>query len=261
MPLLLCQIYIGTVTDPYQPLEQKYQLTRGMLDILMHYPVSVSILTKSSLVLRDCDLLLQLQDVDVNFTINTLDEEWKARVEPHSSSIQERLETAKILAKNGIKVNAMLGPFWPVFTDVEALFKKFKEAGMQHVFSESFNTSSGNFTQVEEVLKRFYPNQKQNFKSLLFDRRKFDQFYFKRAKTAPQCGVDEAITTRAKHATWANQKTASLCSSDFYTKASLAIANACEKYQIPSTVYFLRAKYSGREQKKIHERQAHGDSF
>ncbi|MFH1173016.1 MAG: radical SAM protein [bacterium] len=66
------RIIIGTVTDPYQPVEKKYEITRGILTVLANCPNPVSILTKSDLVLRDLDLLKKIKKVDVNFTINTL---------------------------------------------------------------------------------------------------------------------------------------------------------------------------------------------
>ena len=84
-------IYIGTVTDPYQQAEKKYKLTRKILEELVDYPTSVSILTKSDLILRDLDLIKKFKKIDVNFTFNTLDEQWRKRVEPNSSTSKERL--------------------------------------------------------------------------------------------------------------------------------------------------------------------------
>lgn len=140
------QIFIGTVTDPYQPLEEKYQLTKKVLDVLKDFPVSVSIMTKSALVLRDLALLKRIKNIDVNFTINSLDEQWKKRVEPNSSSVSERLAAAKKLAAEGVPVFVMMGPYWPFFTDPEALLAKFKEVNISRVFTESFNTVGGNWT-------------------------------------------------------------------------------------------------------------------
>lgn len=171
------QIYIGTVTDPYQPSEEKYKLTRKILEVLTNYNNPVSILTKSDLVLRDIDLLKRIKKLDVNFTINSLDEKWKKLVEPNSPTVERRLEAIKKLAKEGIPSFAMVGPYWPIFTDPEALFKKFNEAGVKHVFTESFNTTGGNWVEVEEVLKENYPKLLPAIKEILFDERKFYEFY------------------------------------------------------------------------------------
>lgn len=173
------RIFIGTVTDPYQPIEKKYKLTRSLLQVLINYNNPVSILTKSDLVLRDIDLLKKMKDVDVNFTITTLDEKWKKLVEPNSSLIKQRLKAMEKLTNQDITVLAMMGPYWPVFTDPEALFKEFKKVGVCHIFTESFNTVGGNWTGVEKVLKKNYPKLLPGIQETFFDKRKFYEFYDK----------------------------------------------------------------------------------
>lgn len=171
------RIYIGTVTDPYQLIEAKYKLTRSILKVLLNHQNPVSILTKSDMVLRDIDLLKKLKDVDVNLTITTLDEKWKKFVEPYSPTVKQRLWAMKKLTNEGITVFAMMGPYWPIFTDPEALFKEFKKAGVSHVFSESFNTIGGNWTGVANVLREHYPQLFLKMHQTMFDKRKFDEFY------------------------------------------------------------------------------------
>lgn len=171
------QIYIGTVTDPYQPVEERYGLMRKVLEVLIDYSNPVSILTKSDLVLRDIDLFKKFKKIDINFTINTFDEKWKSFTEPNSSTIKQRLAAIGELTKNGINVFTMMGPYWPIFTDPEALFKKFKEAGVSKIFSESFNTVGGNWTGVEDVLLKHYPKLLPQMKKILFDKNEFYKFY------------------------------------------------------------------------------------
>jgi len=171
------QIYIGTVTDPYQPIEQKYKLTRGILEVLMNHENPVSILTKSDLVPRDIDLLKQFKEVDVNFTVNTLDERWKKLVEPNSTTINQRLKAMKILTKEGVTVLAMMGPYWPAFTDPAALFKEFKAAGVGQVFTESFNTTGENWFGVRLMLKKYYPALLPQIQEIFFNKGKFYEFY------------------------------------------------------------------------------------
>ncbi|MFH1648266.1 MAG: radical SAM protein [Patescibacteria group bacterium] len=170
-------IFIGTVTDPYQPLEEKYKLTRKLLEILLPYNAPVSILTKSDLVLRDLDLLKKFKSIEVNFTINTLDEKWKKYTEPNSSSVEERLQAAKKLSEENIPVYAMVGPYWPEFTNPDELFKRFKEVGIRKVFSESFNTNGDNFIGVKKVLKENYLDLLSKFEEILFDNVFFEDFY------------------------------------------------------------------------------------
>lgn len=180
------RIYIGTVTDPYQPLEEKHELMRGVLEVLTSHKNPVSILTKSDLILRDLDLLKQLKGADVNFTINTLDAKWQKLVEPNSSTAKERLRAARKLVGAGIEVSAMIGPYWPIFTDPEALFKEFKEVGICHVFTESFNTIGGNFVGVERVLRKHYPQHSRYIKETLFNKDKFHVFYEEAAEKIRQ---------------------------------------------------------------------------
>lgn len=171
------KIYIGTVTDPYQPAEKKYGLTRSILQILVDYDNPISILTKSDLVLRDIDLLKKFKNIDINFTITTLDEKWKKFTEPNSSTVNQRLKATKKLSENKIDVFAMMGPYWPIFTNPEALFREFKSFGVSHVFTESFNTVGGNWTGVEKVLERHYPKLLPEMKETLFDKKRFYEFY------------------------------------------------------------------------------------
>jgi len=187
------RIFIGTVTDSYQPIEKKYKLTRGILQVLMAYKNPVSILTKSDLVLRDTDLLKKFKNIDVDFTITTLDEKWKKLVEPNSSSIKQRLNAMKELTKEGITVLAMMGPYWPIFTDPKTLFKEFKRVGVKHIFTESFNTVGGNWTGVERVLKKHYPKFLPEIRETLFDKNKFYEFYNKEQNKIKQLSKEYKI--------------------------------------------------------------------
>jgi len=187
------RIFIGTVTDPYQPIEKRYKLTRSILQVLIDYRNPVSILTKSDLVLRDIDLLKKFKDVDVDFTITTLNEKWKKFTEPNSPTIKQRLEAMEKLTKEGITVLAMMGPYWPVFTNPESLFKEFKRVGVSHIFTESFNTVGGNWTGVEKVLKKNYPKLLSVIQETLFDKKKFYDFYNKAKNKIKQLSKEYKI--------------------------------------------------------------------
>lgn len=170
-------IYIGTVTDPYQPLEKKYKVTIEVLKVLLDYPARVSILTKSNLVLRDLDLLKKFKKLDVDITITSLDEKWTRLTEPFSSAIKERLKCLDILRKEGITTYVLMGPYWPIFTKPEELFREFKRAGVKHLFTESFNTIGGNWSGVEEILKKHYPRLLPKIKYTVLNKDAFNDFY------------------------------------------------------------------------------------
>ena len=116
------EIMISSVTDPYQPLEEKYALTRRCLEFLLKYQYPISILTKSSLILRDIDLLTRFENIEVGLTITTDDESIKKIFEPHSSSIHARLKALELLHNKGIKTYAFIGPILPL--NIENLTEK-----------------------------------------------------------------------------------------------------------------------------------------
>ncbi len=176
------KIFIGTVTDPYQLLEKKYKLTRGLLKNLIKCQNEINILTKSNLILRDIDLLKKKENIIVNITINSLDQKWQKLIEPNSSNIKERLITIEKLTEENITVFIMIGPYFPFFTNIELLFKEFKKRGVKHLFIESFNTMGGNWIEVEKVLQKKYSNLCLEIKEIFFNEKKFFEFYNKEKK-------------------------------------------------------------------------------
>ncbi len=107
-------VLIGTVTDPYQPLEKRYQITRGCLEALAGSQLSVNILTRSSLVIRDLDIAKKLHDVEVGLSITTDKEDIRKLFEPGSPSIQSRVEALKKIHKAGIRTYVFIGPMLPL---------------------------------------------------------------------------------------------------------------------------------------------------
>ena len=106
-------VWISSVCDPYQPLEAKYKLTRQCLKELIVKQFPVNIQTKSKLVLRDLDLLLQFEEIEVGFTITTDDENIARLFESRASSIEDRLNALEKLHSKGIRTFAFVGPLLP----------------------------------------------------------------------------------------------------------------------------------------------------
>jgi DNA repair photolyase len=107
-------VMISSVTDPYQPMEENYRLTRRCLEILLQHQFPVHILTKSPLVLRDMDLIKQFNKIEVGVTVTTDDETIKRIFEPQAPSIDTRIHTLKTLCENGINTYAFIGPLLPM---------------------------------------------------------------------------------------------------------------------------------------------------
>ncbi len=113
-------IAMGTNTDPYQPAEGKYRLTQGIIAVLAERGVPFSILTKSSLVLRDLDLLRDAAgrtDVAVNLSIPTLDEDVWRITEPGTPHPRRRVETVARLREAGVRSGVLVAPVLPGLSD------------------------------------------------------------------------------------------------------------------------------------------------
>jgi DNA repair photolyase len=107
------RVWISGVCDPYQPVEQKYLLTKQCLDILVEHGWPFTIQTKSPLVLRDIEILKRAHDAEVGFTITTADERIRRIFEPDAPPIGKRIEALKRLRAAGISTFAMIAPVLP----------------------------------------------------------------------------------------------------------------------------------------------------
>jgi len=106
-------VWISSVCDPYQPLEAKYELTRRCLKELLENQFPVNIQTKSTLVLRDLDLLKDFKEIEVGFTITTNEENIARFFEPGAAPIAERLKALRKLHSSEIRTFAFIGPLLP----------------------------------------------------------------------------------------------------------------------------------------------------
>lgn len=152
------RIFLASVTDPYQPLEKKYQLTRTVLKEITKTETTVSILTKSDLVRRDLDLLEKIKQVEVGISFSGLNEEVRKIFEPRTSSVEQKIKALEEVKKAGIKTYAFLGPILPGITDLEELFKTFKQVKVDLVMAENLNTKGSLFTSLLKAVRAYNPN-------------------------------------------------------------------------------------------------------
>ncbi|MBF0554525.1 MAG: radical SAM protein [Nitrospirae bacterium] len=115
-------VIVSSVTDPYQPVEARYKVTRQCLEALLEYQYPVEILTKSPLILRDIDLLSRFDDVEVGISITTENDRIRRAFEPRTAPIAVRIRTLKALREKGIKTYVFIGPVLPM--DPEELAAK-----------------------------------------------------------------------------------------------------------------------------------------
>lgn len=119
-------VYLSSVTDCYNQAEEKYCVTRKLLEQLVTINCELGISTKSKLILRDLDLLKQCKHLKVSMSINTLDESFKNDMD-NASSIADRLNTLKTLHENGIYTTLFISPIFPGITDCIAIMEKAKD--------------------------------------------------------------------------------------------------------------------------------------
>ncbi len=119
-----CTIVMSGNTDCYQPAEKEFELTRKCLEVFLKYRHPVGIITKNALILRDLDILKELNEyglIGVNISVTSLSEETRRILEPRTTTIKKRLEAIRVLSENGIPVNAMLAPIIPGINSHEIL--------------------------------------------------------------------------------------------------------------------------------------------
>jgi DNA repair photolyase len=129
-------VILSSVTDPYQPAEAEYHLTRRCLQILSRYQWPVDVLTKSPLVLRDIDVLAGFDEVEVGLTVTTGDERMRRIFEPGAPPIADRIEALRKLRGRGIRTYAFIGPLLPM--DPDRLARELVPA-VSHVFIDRMN--------------------------------------------------------------------------------------------------------------------------
>lgn len=136
LPLI---VRIGTEAEIYGPVEKEYRITRGILEQFTKYPQwKGEIPTKSDLVLRDLDLLKQL-DFHVTITIVTTNEDLAAKLEPYAPIVSRRIEVLRQLRQNGIKCRIRCEPYLEGISDVENLLKIKEELGLEKVKVKPLN--------------------------------------------------------------------------------------------------------------------------
>lgn len=117
------ELFISSVTDPYQPLEEKYGRTRELLEQMKGSGCRISIATKSDLVLRDLDLIREFPGARVSWSINTLDESFRRDMDD-AVSIERRLEAMRRFHEAGIRTTCFISPIFPGITDVRSIIEK-----------------------------------------------------------------------------------------------------------------------------------------
>lgn len=167
-------IVLSGNTDCYQPAERQFEITRQCLEVFYKYRHPVGIITKNALVLRDLDVLKQLnahQLVGINISITSLSEKTRRLLEPRTTTIKRRLQTVKTLSQEGIPVNAMLAPIIPGINSHE-LMKLAKTAADYGALSFGFTVVrlNGAIGQIfTDWIKKAMPDRAEKVLHLIQD--------------------------------------------------------------------------------------------
>ncbi|MCD4705317.1 radical SAM protein [bacterium] len=144
-------VIIGSVTDCYQPIEEKINLTRQCLEIFLEHQIPISILTKNVLVKKDFDLLRQFKHCELGVSISILDEQHQRILEPGTSNPRERITVLEEAHALGIETYAFLGPIHPFLTNIEDIFKEVSPF-VKFIMAEVPNLRCGNWKDFSEAL-------------------------------------------------------------------------------------------------------------
>ena len=150
------RIVIGSVTDGYLPQEEQFGNTRRLLEQLKGSGAELLICTKSDLVLRDIDLLKEMGKVTVSWSINTLDEDFKADMD-NAVSIRRRLDAMKQVYDAGIRTVCFIAPVFPGITDFKAIFRRVKNQ-CDLVWLENLNLRGGFKKEILDYIRQKRPD-------------------------------------------------------------------------------------------------------
>src|SRR5580704_9069273 len=205
-------IALGTATDPYQPAERRYEVTRGILEeFARHRGFELGIITKSNLIVRDLDLLREVSRnnvVSVHITVTTLNVELARILEPRAPRPDLRMEAVREISEAGINVGVSCSPVLPGITDspadLEALVREAAAAGARHIFANPLFLKPCSAAVFLPFLEMHFPHLVDNYRRRYQDRAFLPPSYGKRisqliARLRQKYGIKRADPRGAKH--------------------------------------------------------------
>jgi DNA repair photolyase len=194
------QIAIGTASDPYQPAEKRFQITRGILEELaLHHELEVGIVTKSELIVRDIDLLRQIAKHNalfVNITITTMNVQLARILEPRAPRPDLRMRAVRELNDAGVNTGVICAPVLPGITDspsaLDALVGAAKAADAKYIYANPLFLKPCSASIFLPFLKKEFPELVEDYRKRFGDRAFVSKAYSRR--------ISELMATlRKKH--------------------------------------------------------------
>ncbi len=166
-------VNMATVTDPYQPAERNFKITREVLKIFLKHHNALLVTTKSDLILRDLDILAEIAQtgfLNVVITIPMLDKNLRKKIEPKAATIQKRLDVVQKIHDVGITVGVTSVPLFPYISDseedIEKLIKTLSENGADYVIVDMLNFREEARGRIMEFIKNYYPDLISKYEDL-----------------------------------------------------------------------------------------------
>lgn len=182
------EIAIGTATDPYQPAERRYEITRGILETMAEYSgLSIGIVTKSDLVVRDIDVLQRIgarNSLFVNLTITTVHTDLARILEPRAPRPDLRLNAIHRLTSSGVPAGVICAPVVPGITDspaaLDALAKAARNAGAQYIFANALFLKPCSAKVFLPFLEKEFPHLVESYRARYADKAFLSDAYRRR---------------------------------------------------------------------------------
>lgn len=166
-------VAVGAATDPYQPAEGRYRLTRGCIEAFAEFSNPFSLITRGPMIVRDLDVLAEAArgaKVSITFSIPTLDDEVWRKTEPSTAHPRQRLRAVKELVDAGIKVGVGMAPILPGISDkpeqLREVVKAAREAGATGVWTNLLFLRPGTREHFLEHLAEDWPEQLDHYLQL-----------------------------------------------------------------------------------------------
>jgi DNA repair photolyase len=166
-------VAVGAATDPYQPVEGRYRLTRACLEALAAAANPFTLITRGPMIVRDVDVLVEAAsraEVSVNFSVPTLDEEVWRTTEPGTAPPRQRLRALKTLVDAGVRAGVGMAPILPGLSDrpeqLEEVVRAARQAGATHLWANVLHLRPGTREHFLEALARDWPEQLERYERL-----------------------------------------------------------------------------------------------
>ena len=205
------EIAIGTATDPYQPAEKRFEVTRGVLEELaLHHGLEIGIVTKSNLIVRDVELLRQIAEHNslfVNLTVTTVNIKLARILEPRAPRPDLRLNGVRELNAAGVHAGVICAPVLPGITDspraLDAVVRAAKEAGAKYIYANPLFLKPCSASVFLPFLEKEFPQLVEDYRKRFGERAFVSKAYGKRiselmASLRKKHGISQRFSMRSE---------------------------------------------------------------